>query len=137
VLWLDAIERRFIEEVGTMNIFFLIDDELITPPLTGSILPGITRDSVLRLTKDWGFKVSEKRITIDDVFAANEKGSLQEIFGTGTAAVISPVGELNYKGRVCSINNGTTGKLAQKLFDELQAVQSGHKKDPYGWVVEI
>ena len=137
VLWLDAIERRFIEEVGTMNIFFLIDDELITPPLTGSILPGITRDSVLRLTKGWGFKVSEKRITIDDVFAANEKGSLQEIFGTGTAAVISPVGELNYKGRVCSINNGTTGKLAQKLFDELQAIQSGHKKDPYGWVVEI
>jgi len=137
VLWLDAIERRFIEEVGTMNIFFLIDDELITPPLTGSILPGITRDSVLRLTKDWGFKVSEKRITIDDVYSANEKGSLQEIFGTGTAAVISPVGELNYKGRVCSINNGTTGKLAQKLFDELQAIQSGHKKDPYGWVVEI
>ena len=137
VLWLDAIERRFIEEVGTMNIFFLIDDELITPPLTGSILPGITRDSVLRLTKDWGFKVSEKRITIDDVFAANEKGSLHEIFGTGTAAVISPVGELNYKGRVCSINNGTTGKLAQKLFDELQAIQSGHKKDSYGWVVEI
>jgi len=137
VLWLDAIERRYIEEVGTMNIFFLIDDELITPPLTGSILPGITRDSVLRLTKDWGLKVSEKRITIDDVLAANEKGSLQEIFGTGTAAVISPVGELNYKGQVCTINHGKTGALARKLFTELQAIQNGHKQDPYGWVVEV
>ncbi len=137
VLWLDAIERKYIEEVGTMNIFFLIDDELITPPLTGSILPGITRDSVLRLTKDWGLKVSERKITIDDVLAANEKGSLQEIFGTGTAAVISPVGELNYKGQVCTINKGNTGALARKLFTELQAIQNGHKKDPYGWVVEV
>ena len=137
VLWLDAIERRYIEEVGTMNIFFLIGDELITPPLTGSILPGITRDSVLRLTKDWGIKVSEKRITIDEVLTAQENSSLQEIFGTGTAAVISPVGELNYKGRVCTINNVKTGQLAQKLFHELQAIQNGHKKDPYGWVVEV
>jgi len=137
VLWLDAIERRYIEEVGTMNIFFLINDELITPPLTGSILPGITRDSVLRLTKDWGIKVSEKRIAIDEVLAAEEQGSLQEIFGTGTAAVISPVGELNYKGRVCTINHGKTGTLARKLFQELQAIQNGHKKDPYGWVVEV
>ena len=137
VLWLDAIERRYIEEVGTSNIFFLIDDELITPPLTGSILPGITRDSVLRLTRDWGLKVSEKRISIDEVLAANEKGNLQEIFGTGTAAVISPVGELNYKGQVCTINNGKTGDLARKLFDELQAIQNGHKKDSYGWVIEV
>ncbi len=137
VLWLDAIERKYIEEVGTMNIFFLIDDELITPPLSGSILPGITRDSVLRLTKDWGLKVSEKRITIDEVLDANEKGHLQEIFGTGTAAVISPVGELNYKGQVCTINNGKTGALAQKLFDELQAIQNGYIQDPYGWVVEV
>ena len=137
VLWLDAIERKYIEEVGTMNIFFRIDDELITPPLTGSILPGITRDSVLHLTKDWGLKVSEKRISIDEVLAANEKGSLQEIFGTGTAAVISPVGELNYKGQICTINNGKTGELARKLFDELQAIQNGHKKDPYGWVIEV
>jgi branched-chain amino acid aminotransferase len=137
VLWLDAVERRYIEEVGTMNIFFLIDNELITPPLSGSILPGITRDSVLRLTKDWGLKVSEKKISIDDVLTANEKGNLQEIFGTGTAAVISPVGQLNYKGRVCTINNGKTGELAQKLFAELQAIQNGYKKDPYGWVVEV
>jgi branched-chain amino acid aminotransferase len=137
VLWLDAIERKYIEEVGTMNIFFLINDELITPPLSGSILPGITRDSVLRLTKDWGLKVSEKRITIDEVLAANQKGSLQEIFGTGTAAVISPVGELNYKGQICTINNGKTGALAQKLFAELQAIQNGYKKDPYNWVIEV
>ena len=137
VLWLDAIERRYIEEVGTMNIFFLINNELITPPLTGSILPGITRDSVLRLTRDWGLKVSEKRITINDVLAANENGSLQEIFGTGTAAVISPVGELNYKGRICTINNGKTGELAQKLFIELQAIQNGYKEDHYGWVVQV
>ena len=137
VLWLDAIERRYIEEVGTMNIFFLIGDELITPPLTGSILPGITRDSVLRLTKDWDLKVTEKRITIDDVLSANENGSLQEVFGTGTAAVISPVGEINYKGQICSINNGKTGELAQKLFDELQAIQNGYQKDPYNWVVEV
>ena len=120
-----------------MNIFFLIGDELITPPLTGSILPGITRDSVLRLTRDWGLKVSEKRITIDDVLAANENGSLQEIFGTGTAAVISPVGELYYKGQTCTINDGKTGDLAQKLFDELQAIQNGYREDPYGWVVEV
>jgi branched-chain amino acid aminotransferase len=137
VLWLDAIERKYIEEVGTMNIFFLINDELITPPLSGSILPGITRDSVLRLTKDWGLKVSEKRITIDEVLAANQKGSLQEIFGTGTAAVISPVGELNYKGQICTINKGKTGALAQKLFAELQAIQNGYKKDPYNWVIEV
>ena len=137
VLWLDALERKYIEEVGTMNIFFLIDDELITPPLSGSILPGITRDSVLRLTKDWGLKVSEKRISIDDVLAANENGSLQEIFGTGTAAVISPVGELNYKGNICTINNGKTGELAKKLFDEIQAIQNGYQKDEYGWVTEV
>jgi branched-chain amino acid aminotransferase len=137
VLWLDAIERKYIEEVGTMNIFFLINDELITPPLSGSILPGITRDSVLRLTKDWGLKVSEKRITIDEVLTANKNGSLQEIFGTGTAAVISPVGELNYKGQICTINHGKTGDLAQKLFDELQAIQNGYKKDSYNWVVEV
>ena len=137
VLWLDAMERKYIEEVGTMNIFFLIGDELVTPPLTGSILPGITRDSVLRLTSDWGLTVSEKRISIDDVLAANDDGSLREVFGTGTAAVISPVGEINYKGQVCSINNGRTGALAQKLFDELQAIQNGYRNDPYDWVVEV
>jgi branched-chain amino acid aminotransferase len=137
VLWLDACDRKTIEEVGTMNIFFVIGDELITPPLHGSILPGITRDSVLRLTRDWGLKVVERPITIDEVFAANEEGRLKEVFGSGTAAIISPVGSLHYQGRECRINGGTTGALSQRLFDDLQAIQYGHKEDPYGWVETI
>jgi branched-chain amino acid aminotransferase len=137
VLWLDAIERKYIEEVGTMNIFFVIGDEVITPPLTGSILPGITRDSALRITKEWGLNVIERRITIDEVFEANSRGTLREIFGTGTAAVISPVGSLHYRGKECIINNGKTGELSQRLFDEMQAIQFGKKEDPYGWVVTI
>ncbi|OGQ95529.1 MAG: branched chain amino acid aminotransferase [Deltaproteobacteria bacterium RIFOXYD12_FULL_57_12] len=137
VLWLDAIERRYIEEVGTMNIFFLINNELITPPLSGSILPGITRDSVLRLTRDWGLTVTERKITIDEVLTAIENGSLQEIFGTGTAAVISPVGELHYKGRDCCINQGRTGAIAQRLFNEIQAIQNGYQEDPYGWAIKL
>jgi branched-chain amino acid aminotransferase len=137
VLWLDAVERKYIEEVGTMNIFFVIGDQVITPPLSGSILPGITRDSVLKITRDWGLNVVERRITIDEVFAANEDGSLKEIFGTGTAAVISPVGSLHYKGKDCLIHGGTTGPLSQKLFDEIQAIQYGDKEDPYGWVARL
>lgn len=133
VLWLDAVERKYIEEVGTMNIFFVLGDEVITPPLSGSILPGITRDSVLQLIKDWGLKMIERPITIDEVFDANAKGSLKEIFGTGTAAVISPVGSLHYKGEDCTINGGVTGELAQRLFDEIQAIQYGYKEDHYGW----
>lgn len=137
VLWLDAVERRYIEEVGTMNIFFVIGDEIITPPLGGSILPGITRDSVIQVVKSWGLAVVERRISIDEVLAAQENGSLKEIFGTGTAAVISPVGSLHYKGRDCVINNGKTGVLSQRLFDEIQAIQYGAKEDPYGWVVGL
>lgn len=137
VLWLDAVERKYIEEVGTMNIFFVIGDELVTPPLSGSILPGITRDSVLQLTREWGLNVVERRISIDDVLAANANGSLREIFGTGTAAVISPVGSLHYKGQDCVINSGKTGELSQKLFDEILAIQYGVKDDPFGWVVKL
>ncbi|MEN8257101.1 MAG: branched-chain amino acid aminotransferase [Thermodesulfobacteriota bacterium] len=137
VLWLDACDRQSIEEVGTMNIFFVIGDELITPPLGGSILPGITRESVLTLTRDWGLKVVERSITIDEVFAANEQGRLKEVFGSGTAAIISPVGSLHYKGKECQINSGNTGELAQRLFDDLQAIQYGYKEDPYGWVETI
>jgi len=134
VLWLDAVERRYIEEVGTMNIFFKINGQIITPPLGGSILPGITRDSVLQITRDWGMDVQERPITIDEVMAANENGALEEIFGTGTAAVISPVGELYYKGRAVTVNGGYTGEVAQRLFDELEAIQYGDKPDPYGWM---
>jgi branched-chain amino acid aminotransferase len=137
VLWLDAVERRYIEEVGTMNIFFAIGDEIITPPLGGSILPGVTRDSVIQMARGWGLTVVERRISIDEVLAAQENGTLKEIFGTGTAAVISPVGSLHYQGRDCLINNGKTGELSQKLFDELQAIQYGAKEDPYGWVTRL
>ena len=137
VLWLDAVERQYIEEVGTMNIFFVINGQVITPPLGGSILPGITRDSVLRLVADWGLPVVERRISIDEVLAANADGSLKEIFGTGTAAVISPVGSLHYKGQDCLIGDGRTGELSQRLFDEILAIQYGRKPDPYGWVVKV
>lgn len=134
VLWLDACDRTSIEEVGTMNIFFVIGDELITPPLSGSILPGITRDSVLKITKGWGLNVVERKITIDDVIAASTDGSLKEVFGSGTAAIISPVGSLHYKGQEILVNGGKTGELSQRLFDDLQAIQFGYKEDDNGWV---
>lgn len=137
VLWLDARERRFVEEVGTMNIFFVFRDRIITPPLSGSILPGITRDSVLHLLADWGLPVEERQIAIDEVLAASENGELLEVFGTGTAAVISPVGSLHYRGQDCLINQGKTGKLAQRLFAELTAIQHGRAADPYGWVIRL
>ena len=137
VLWLDACEHKYVEEVGTSNIFFLIEDELITPPLGGSILGGITRDSVIKLAQEWGVKVVERPIAIDEVLAAGKDGSLKEVFGTGTAAVISPVGELMYKNEIYSINNCETGALAQRLFTELQAIQSGYGADPFKWVVRV
>jgi branched-chain amino acid aminotransferase len=137
VLWLDAVERKFVEEVGTSNIFFLINDELITPPLEGSILPGITRDSVLQLARDWGYQVSERRITIDEVIAAGMEGTLQESFGTGTAAVIAPVGEFCYRDQHVQINSGVTGPLAKRLFDELQEIQFGYREDPHKWRVRV
>ena len=134
VLWLDAKERKYVEEVGTMNIFFVLDGEVVTPELTGSILSGITRDSVIKLSKDWGYKVSERRISIDEVIDAAKNGKLNECFGTGTAAVISPVGFLYYKDQGYEINGGKTGPLAQRLFDELTGIQYGEKPDPYGWI---
>jgi len=137
VLWLDALERKYIEEIGTSNIFFKIDDELVTPALSGSILPGITRDSVIKLARSWGVKVSERPISIDEVQAGIASGSLKEIFASGTAAVISPVGALSYQGREYPINGETTGPLAQRLFDELQGIQYGTRPDPFGWRVEL
>ncbi|NLX19716.1 MAG: branched chain amino acid aminotransferase, partial [Desulfobulbus sp.] len=119
------------------NIFFLIDGELITPPLEGSILPGITRDSVLQLARDWGYRVSERRLSIDEVIAAGKNGTLQESFGTGTAAVISPVGELVYQDERIRINNGAAGELATRLFEELQGIQFGSHEDPYKWRVRV
>jgi len=137
VLWLDAIEHKYIEEVGAMNVIFKIDGELVTTPLSGSILPGVTRDSVLHLVKDWGIKVSERRISIDEIVKAYDEGKLEEAFGVGTAAVISPIGELNYKGKVMIINDNKTSAFEQKLYDALTAIQWGKVKDPYGWSVEI
>ncbi len=134
VLWLDAIERRYIEEVGTMNIFFKINGQLVTPPLAGSILPGITRDSVIQLARDWGLDVQERPIAIDEVVAANDNGALEEVFGTGTAAVISPVGSLYYQGRTITLNQGRTGALSQKMFDVLQGIQYGQCPDTHGWI---
>jgi len=137
VLWLDALEHKYIEEVGTSNAFFIINDELITPPLTGTILPGITRDSVLRLARDWGMPVNERRISIEEVVEAAGNGSLQEVFSTGTAAVISPLGELCYKDKCIPVNGGKTGPVAQRLFDELQAIQFGMREDPHRWMVRV
>ncbi len=137
VLWLDAAERKFIEEVGTMNMFFRIDDEVITAPLNGSILPGVTRDSVIKIVKDWGMKMTERSLAIDEVIAAAETGRLKEAFGTGTAAVISPVGQITFKEKDYVVAGGNMGELSQKLYDEIVAIQYCQKPDPYGWVEKI
>jgi branched-chain amino acid aminotransferase len=134
VLWLDGAERRYVEEVGTMNIFFLFRDELVTPPLGGSILPGITRDSALAIARDWGMKVSERPIEISEVIDGAAKGTLVEVFGTGTAAVISPVGALKYGGRDVVVNGGRMGAFSQRLYDEITGIQYGEREDRRGWV---
>lgn len=133
VLWLDGVHRKYVEEVGTMNIMFYIGDEIITAPIDGSVLPGVTRDSMLRLLKDWGYKVSERELSIDDLMEAGHNGTLKEVFGTGTAAVISPVGELNYQGDIVTINDFKTGPLTQRLYDTLTGIQWGKIEDPYQW----
>jgi branched-chain amino acid aminotransferase len=137
VLWLDPAERKYVEEVGTSNMFFLIGDELVTSPLYGSILPGITRDSVLQLAKSWKMKVSERRISMDEVMEALAKGDLKESFASGTAAVVSPVGQLYYQNREYLINHGKTGALTERLYNELLAIQYGEQADPFGWRMKI
>ena len=137
VLWLDGVHRKHIDEVGTMNIMLRIGDEVVTPPLSGSILPGVTRDSALTILRDWGLKVSERVISIDEVVEAAHRGELREVWGTGTAAVISPVGELGYKGERLVINNGQIGELTQRLYDAITGIQYGSKPDTYGWLVEV
>ena len=137
VLWLDALENRFLEEVGTMNIALRFDDEIATPPLTGSILPGITRDSVLTLCKDYGYKVNERPISIDEVINGIQSGKVKEMFGCGTAAIIAPVGSLWYKDKPYEVSDGKTGALTQRLFDDLIGIQSGEREDPHDWVVPV
>lgn len=137
VLWLDGVEQKYLEEVGSMNIFFVIDDEIVTPALNGSILPGITRDSVIRLAKHWNDKVSEKKISIDALMQAHADGKLQEVFGSGTAAVISPVGEIKYGDQVISISGGEVGPVALKYYNAITDIQYGKAEDPLGWVVQV
>lgn len=137
VLWLDGIERKYIEEVGAMNIMFVIDGELVTPELQGSILPGITRKSVLELCRKWGMKVSERRISIEEVAKAYDEGKLQEVFGTGTAAVISPVGHLKWGDKVMEINDNKIGDISQKLYDTMTGMQYGKLADEMGWIVPL
>ena len=131
------IERKYVEEVGTSNMFFMIGDELITAPLTGTILPGVTRDSVIRLAKSWGVKVSERRLSMDEVMAAIAGGTLREAFASGTAAIVSPVGQIYYRGKEHPIGGGKTGKLTERLYNEILQIQYGMKDDPFGWRMKI
>ncbi len=137
VLWLDGVEQKYIEEVGSMNIFFVIDGEVITPQLTGSVLPGITRKSAIALCEHWGMKVTERRITIDEVAEAYDAGKLTEVFGTGTAAVISPVGHLKWGDKVMEIGGNKIGPISQKLYDTMTGIQWGKLEDPFDWIVKI
>jgi branched-chain amino acid aminotransferase len=137
VLWLDAAEHRYVEEVGTSNMFFLIGDELTTSPLTGSILAGITRDSVLKLAAHWGLKVSERRLAMDEVIAAIAAGTLKEAFASGTAAIVSPVGQIYYRGKEYLIAGGKTGSVTERLYREILQIQYGMKEDPFGWRIRI
>lgn len=137
VLWLDAIERKYVEEVGAMNIFFRFNDEVATPELSGSILPGITRKSIIQILKDEGYNVAERPVSIDEVFERAEKGELLEVFGTGTAAVVAPVGSLNWHDKTIEVNNNKTGELTLKMFKELTGIQSGKKEDKYGWSYQV
>lgn len=137
VLWLDGVELKYIEEVGAMNIFFVINDELITPSLNGSILPGITRDSVIKLAKKWNMNISERKISMDEIIESHKNGSLQEVFGSGTAAVISPVGEIKYQDNVMQIGDGTPGKMAVKFNNAITDIQYGKAEDTENWVEKV
>ncbi|MGI6317088.1 MAG: branched-chain amino acid aminotransferase [Christensenellales bacterium] len=137
VLWLDGVHRKYIEEVGAMNIFFRFNDAVVTPMLQGSILPGITRDSVLRLLRKEGVKAEERLISAEEVFDRADRGELLEVFGSGTAAVISPVGVLRWEDRIITINGNKTGELSQHLYDELTGIQFSRRPDPFGWVTKI
>lgn len=137
VLWLDGVERKYIEEVGSMNIMFKIAGKVVTPMLNGSILPGITRDSILTVCRDWGYEVEERRISVDELVEAAKNGTLEEVWGTGTAAVVSPVNKLRYEDDVMLIGDGGIGELTQKLYDELTGIQWGKLPDKRGWRVTV
>ena len=137
VLWLDGVERKYIEEVGSMNVMFKVDGTIITPKLTGSVLPGITRRSCLQLLRDWGYPVEERLVTAQELFDAADAGKLDEAWGTGTAAVVSPIGEMGWNERKAEVNGGVIGPVTQKLYDTLTGIQWGTQPDPYGWTMPI
>ncbi len=138
VLWLDGVERKYIDEVGAMNVFFVVGDEVVTPALDeGNILPGVTRASCIELLKSKGYKVSERKISVDELYAAYDKGELKEAFGTGTAAVISPIGALDDENKKAVINDGKIGQISQMLYDTLTGIQWGTIEDPFGWTMKI
>jgi branched-chain amino acid aminotransferase len=137
VLWLDAVERKYVEEVGAMNMFFVIGDTLVTPELSGSILPGITRNSVIQYARYKGIKVEERKIAIDEIYEAYKNGQLKEAFGSGTAAVISPVGMLKYKDTEMVINNGEMGEISSMMYDGITGIQNGVVEDVFGWITEV
>jgi branched-chain amino acid aminotransferase len=137
VLWLDGVEKKYIEEVGTMNVFFKINGEVITPALEGSILAGITRNSTIELLKSWGIKVTERKISIQELYDAHANGTLEEAFGTGTAAVISPIGEFNWNDNIITVNEGKIGDLSSKIYTTITGIQKGELEDPLGWTIEV
>lgn len=137
VLWLDGVEQKYVEEVGSMNIFFVIGGEVITPELTGSVLPGITRKSAIEVCRKMGYKVTERKISIQEIAQAYDAGKLEEVFGTGTAAVISPVGHLKWNDKIMEINNNEIGKISQMLYDTMTGIQWGKLPDEFGWICEV
>ena len=137
VLWLDGVHRKYIEEVGAMNVMFKVAGKILTPDLNGSVLDGITRRSCIQLLKDWGYEVEERRISAEELFEAAKSGKLEEAWGTGTAAVISPIGELAEGDEKCIINNNQIGEVTQKLYDQLTGIQWGRVEDPHNWITKI
>ena len=137
VLWLDGVERKYVEEVGAMNVMFKINGEIITPMLTGSILPGITRKSCIQVLRDKGYTVSERLLSVEELEKAMDEGTLEEAWGCGTAAVVSPIGKLAYKDKVIIVNGGKIGEVTQMLYDTLTGIQFGKLPDPYNWIVKL
>ena len=137
VLWLDGVHRKYIEEVGAMNVMFKVNGKILTPDLNGSVLDGITRRSCIQLLKDWGYEVEERRISYEELFQAAEDGTLEEAWGTGTAAVVSPIGELAMEGKNVTISGNQIGELTQKLYDNLTGIQWGRLADPHNWIMKL
>ncbi|MCR4770719.1 MAG: branched-chain amino acid aminotransferase [Oscillospiraceae bacterium] len=137
VLWLDGAERKYIEEVGSMNVFFKIDGEVVTPPLAGSILPGVTRDSCIKILESWGYTVSQRPLSAEELFNAAAAGKLEEAWGSGTAAVISPIGQIAWGDKQETVCGGKIGEVTQKLYDYLTGIQWGRIEDPFGWIYKI